>query len=43
MGVIYLQCNFAQQNSETDKIGVIAEDQQITGLFESNPIWGLPL
>ncbi|AZP93333.1 MULTISPECIES: ABC transporter permease [Enterococcus] len=30
MGVIYLAGNFAQQNSETDKIGVIAEDQQIT-------------
>lgn len=30
MGVIYLAGNFAQQNSETDKIGVIAEDQEIT-------------
>ncbi|MGG5322816.1 ABC transporter membrane-spanning permease [Enterococcus pernyi] len=30
MGVIYLAGNFAQQNSETDKIGLIAEDQQIT-------------
>lgn len=38
MGVIYLAGNFAQQNSETDKIGVIAEDQQITDYLSQSDI-----
>ena len=32
MGVIYVAGNFAQQNSEVNKIGVLSDDPQLTQL-----------
>ena len=30
IGIVYLAGNFAQQNSEINKIGVLSENQQVT-------------